>query len=251
MSDKESAQNVIESYRKRQNVAARAPIIFGASAVLLIVGAAVIIWALTSEPGRGLSFLATATPTSTNTPTSTPTPTLTNTPTSTNTLEPTLTPTATETATPSGPFVYTVQEGEFLADIAKRFGVDLLTILALNPNLDPNTIFVGQQILIPPPDTTLPTASPVPPDFKGTIDYIVAAGDSLFDIIERFNSTEAAVLNANKDVLTDGINSVLYPGMKLKIPVNLVTPAPTATVGTVYPTAVIPPTSTATLTPTP
>lgn len=250
MADKESAQNVIESYRKRQSVAARAPIIFGASAVLLIIGAAIIILWLTNGTKPALSFLATKTPTFTLTPTATLTPTSTNTPTPTNTPEPSATTTATETATPSGPFMYTVQEGEYLADIAARFGVDLLTIMALNPGLDPNKISVGQQILIPPPDTTLPTPTDVPLTFHGTIEYTVAAGDSLYAIIEKFNSTLDAVLKDNKDQLKDA-SSPLYPGMKLKIQVNLVTPAPTATVGTVYPTAIIPPTKTATLTPTP
>jgi LysM repeat protein len=252
MSDKESAQNVIESYRKkRQGAAARAPIIFGASAVLLIIGATIIILWLTGGSGSGLSFLATKTPTFTITPTFTLIPTTTHTPTATNTQEPTLTPTETTTATPSDIFVYTVQEGELLSDIAARFGVDILTILELNPGLNPDQIYVGQQILIPPPGLTLPTPTNIPPDFRGTIDYTVAVGDSLFDIIERFNSTQDAVLQANRDVLTDGIATIIYPGMKLKIPVNLVTPVPTATVGTVYPTAPVQPSRTPTPTATP
>ncbi|RPI86223.1 MAG: LysM peptidoglycan-binding domain-containing protein [Chloroflexi bacterium] len=250
MSDKESAQNVIESYRKRQTMAAKAPMIFGIAAVLLIIGAAVIIFWLTGDNRPGLSFLATETPTVTFTPTATNTLQPTNTPTVTPTPEPTLTPSPTETATPSGPFIYTVQEGDLLADIAERFGVDLLTILALNPNLNPDAIFVSQEILIPPPNATLPTPTDFPEDFKGTIDYTVASGDTLYAIIDKFNSTVDAVLKANPDSL-ETANDPLYPGMKLKIPVNLVTPVPTATVGTIYPTAPVLPSKTPTPTSTP
>lgn len=250
MSDKESAQNVIESYRKRQTMAAKAPMIFGVAAVLLIIGAAVIIFWLTGDNRPGLSFLATETPTPTFTSTATLTPQPTNTPTITPSPEPSLTPTPTETATPSGPFIYTVQEGDLLADIAERFGVDLLTIMALNPNLDPNAIFVSQEILIPPPNAALPTATDFPADFHGTIEYTVAGGDTLYAIIEKFNSTLDAILKENKDIL-ETANDPLYPGTKLKIPVNLVTPVPTATVGTVYPTAPVLPSKTPTPTSTP
>ncbi len=50
MSDKETAQEVIESYRKRQQQAQRAPTIIAIAAVLLIIGVAVIIfWLLGSN----------------------------------------------------------------------------------------------------------------------------------------------------------------------------------------------------------
>lgn len=250
MSDKDSAQNVIESYRKRQTMAAKAPMIFGIAAVLLIIGAAVIIFWLTGDQKPILSFLATETPTPTFTSTATDTPQPTDTPTITPTPEPSLTPTPTETVTPSGPFIYTVQEGDLLTDIAERFGVDLLTILALNPNLDPNAIYVSQEILIPPPNATLPTPTDIPADFKGIIEYTVASGDMLYVIIEKYNSTLDAVLKENKDIIKSA-NDPLYPGTKLKIPVNLVTPVPTATMGTIYPTAPVLPSKTPTPTATP
>jgi LysM repeat protein len=249
MSDKDSAQNVIDSYRKRQSMARRAPLIFGVAAVLLIAGAAILIFWLANRDQGGISFLSpTATPTSTSTSTATPEPTATNTPTETPTLEPSLTPTASETPTATGPFVYTVQEGDLgLSPIAAKFGTTVDLILALNPNIDPTTliIYVGQQIIIPGPNTTLPTATLIPTDFRGNINYTVQPGDSLLSIAVKFNSTTDAILKENKDKLKT-VNDVLYAGWILIIPVNLVTPAPTATVGTVYPTAVIPPTNTPT-----
>lgn len=245
MSNNPSPQKVIDSYKKRQNMAQRAPLIFGVAAVLLIIIAAILIFLATGS-NQPLAFLATKTPTPTNTATVTVTPSSTSTPTSTSTSVPTLTPTSTKTVTPAGPFIYKVQEGDLgLSMIATKFGVDLLVLFALNPNIDPKNpvIRVGQEIIIPGPNTTLPTATQIPPNFTGTINYTVASGDSLLLIADKFNSTVPAIVLANKGILTSA-NDTIYPGTILKIPVNIVTPKPTATKGTIYPTAPVVPSAT-------
>lgn len=250
MSDKDSAKNVIESYRKRQSFAQKAPIIFGLAAVLLIVGAGALIFWLTGSDKPSIGLFSTKTPTPTYTSTATLTPVPTDTPTVTPTTEPSMTPTTTVTPTAAGPFVYKVQEGDYLSTIAAKFNVDLITLLALNPNIDQNTmvIRVGQEIIIPGPDTILPTATLIPTGWKGTIDYRVVSGDSLFAIATRFYSTADAIVKANPDKLKS-TKDVLYAGWILKIPVNIATPVPTATVGTIYPTAVLPNTNTPSPTP--
>jgi LysM repeat protein len=245
MSNKDSAQNVIDSYRKRQNMAQKAPIIFGIAAVLLIIVAAFLIFLATGS-NQPLAFLSTKTPTPTETATQTLTPTYTSTPTATSTEAPTLTPTATTTPTAAGPFVYKVQEGDLgLAMIAKKFNVDLLVLFALNPNIDQKNpvIQVGQEIIVPGPNTTLPTATQIAAGFKGTIDYTVATGDSLFLIADKFNSTVDAIVKANTDKLKSATDTI-FAGWILKIPVNIATRVPTATKGTIYPTAPIVPTLT-------
>ena len=66
--------------------------------------------------------------------------------------------------TPSGPFEYTVQAGDTLAAIATRFDSDIMTLLAMNPAIDPvaQILNVGQKILIPAPGATIDTQiSPV------------------------------------------------------------------------------------------
>jgi LysM repeat protein len=219
--------------------------------ILLIAGAAALIFWLLGDNSPFKS--ATPTPTVTFTPTMTYTATprpATNTPTITPTSSPTETASPTITPTPSGPFEYTVQQGDNLGDIAKRFGTDLPTLLALNPSIDPTKliIYVGQKILVPPPNMQMPTATAVstlvPP---GTIiNYTVLPGDSLGTIATRFNSTVAAIVKENKLANANDIKA----GDILKIPVNIATPVPTATVGTVYPTVIgptktpIPPTAT-------
>ena len=45
---------------------------------------------------------------------------------------------------------YEVREGDTLSGISARFGVDEDAILKQNPDLDPDTLFVGQELIIPP-----------------------------------------------------------------------------------------------------
>ncbi len=246
MSEKENAQKVIEAYRKQQQRAKKAPLIFGVMAILLIAGAAfVIFWLLgTGSPKFSLSIFATATPTSTDT--ATPTATATASPVPSVTPTPTETPTITMTPTQSGPFVYQVVEGDNLWSISQQFKVDLLVLITVN-NLDPANpvIRVGDKLIIPAPDTKLPTTTPLPTDIrKGTkISYTVQLGDSLLAIANQFNSTVDSIKKENK---IDNENQI-YPGQVLIIVVGLVTPVPTKTItptvvfqvnGTVVPTAI-------------
>lgn len=224
MSEKESAKNVIDSYRKRQQAAKKAPLILIASVLLLVVGAALLIFWLINPKKLSFSLF----PTPTNTPTKTGTPTATATKTATPTDTPTITLTATGTVTPthSGPFTYTVVEGDTLFGIAEKFKVDWMLLAAIN-NLDTSNpiIRVGDQITIPGPNTSLPTLTPLPTNMrKGTkIEYIVMSGDTLASIADKFNSTVADIVDINK--LTDQNN--IFAGQKLTIRVNLVTPVPT------------------------
>jgi LysM repeat protein len=229
MSDKESAQNVIDSYRKRQQAAQRAPLVLGIAALLLVVGAGVLIFWLAGPNRPSIALFATDTPTPTVTSTATQTPTQTSTATQTPTEAPTAT--ITETPTPSGPFTYEVVEGDNLYAIAERFQVDLLVLIAIN-NLDPANpiIDIGDQLTIPGPDTELPTATSLPASIgRGTIiEYTVQLGDTLAIIADKFNSTIDAIMEENE---IENQNAI-FAGQKLNIPVNLVTPVPTSTVGT-------------------
>ena len=81
-------------------------------------------------------------------------------------VAPTQTPRATRT--PPGPTTsflnYTVQAGDRLSSIARKFGISLSALIAANPELatDPNTLIPGKVLTIPvivtPPPAT-PTAS--------------------------------------------------------------------------------------------
>jgi len=246
MSDKESAQNVIEAYRKRQQKARRAPLIIGLAAFLVIAGAALLIFWLLGSDRPAISLFATDTPT----PTETFTPTATFTATATPTITPTATvaPTDTPVPTQSGPFIYQVEDGDSLWSIAQEFQVDLLVLITVN-NLDPAnpTIRVGDKLIIPGPDAAMPSPTPLPTDIrKGTkIEYQVQLGDSLLSIALQFNSTIEDIKEENE--ITN--ENEIFVGQKLIIPVNMVTPVPTSTItptvnlqisGTPVPTAITP-----------
>jgi hypothetical protein len=217
--------NTIESYRKRRN--RLTPLVLGGLAVLLVIVGIIVVVA--SLRGGGLAkLIASKTPTPTITPLPTNTPTLT----STATITPT--PTITPTSTPSSIYDYVVQEGENLTTIvkAKNLGDNgLILIYILNPTIDPATGFitVGQTIRLPPPNYPIPTSTPLPTGLApGTrITYLVMPGDSLGSIANKLNSTIVAIVAANPTLLKAAEKSVIFPGEKLLIPINLVTPVPT------------------------
>ena len=234
MPEKDSPQNVIEGYRKQkqQNLIW----LFIAIVILVIIAVVLIFSAL--NPKFLTSFSATVTPTRTQT--FTPTSTFTSTPTATATetpLPPTETPTPTSTPTQSGPSVYVVVENDNLFGIATKFNTDMQTLLALNPTIDPvkMLIQVGDKIIIPGPDTQLPTPTPLPTGIKaGTLlQYTILSGDSLEALASRFNSTVEQILKANPEILNA---NDIQAGQIIKIPVNIATPIPTATQGTILPT---------------
>jgi LysM repeat protein len=217
MSDKNSAQNIIKSYRKRQQMGPY--LILGLAGLLVLVGIIIlVVWF--SGPNRpALALFASRTPTSTATlqPTATvPSPTASTTPTQTNT------PAPSATLTPSGPFQYTVQEKDTCYDIALKFKVDLNVLLALNNFGSACPIKPGDKIYIPGPDTQLPTVTPIPTNFRGNINYTVQTNDTLSIIAAKFNSTVAAIQQRNS-LKTDAIQV----GQILVVPVNIATPVPT------------------------
>jgi len=229
---KKDAKNIISSYRKKQKLG---PYIIGAVAILLAVaGIVLLIVYLVGGGGMQISLFSTKTPTPTETPTPTPV-----TPTSTATMTATITntPTQTPSSTPSAPFEYEVQELDNCTDIAKEFDVDLEVLLVLNNLTSSCFITPGQIILIPSPGQELPTATPLPDDIApGTlIEYRIRPGDNLFIIAERLNSEIDRIIEETNryrrendlDEMEDAND--IFVGDILFIPVNIVTPVPTAT----------------------
>ena len=230
MDNKSSTGSVIASYRKKRQQS-NILFVYGAAGLLVLAGLALLIMWLTGPSHPLNAIFATRTPT----PTLTFTPTNTSLPTDTPTI--TLTPTQTATGTPSGPHLYTVQQGDSLQVICDRFGLGddcIQLIKILNPydatnqtGIDPvaQIIYPGQQIWIPDPNMKAPTSTPVPSNLpRGTkVDYVVQAGDSLAGIASEFNSTVEDIVKLNN--LADA--NAIQVGQVLSIPVNLVTPTAT------------------------
>lgn len=134
---------------------------------------------------------------------------------------------------------HVVQPGETLYRIALRYGVTVEQIAAANGITNPALIYVGQVLIIPGGGGAS----------AGTTTYTVVAGDTLYSIARRFDTTVDRLIALN------GLANpnVLYVGQVLVVPL----PAqftPTAATPTSLPTVTgTPPTASPgpTLTPTP
>ena len=116
-------------------------------------------------------------------------------------------PTAVPKTPVSGQFEYTVQWGDTLFSLARRFNTTVDAIVALNGLTDASYIRVGQVLKI---SGTAPTT---PAPGTGT-EYTVQAGDTLYSIARRYGTTVEAIQSANGIVNPSNIQA----GQKLIIP---------------------------------
>lgn len=122
-------------------------------------------------------------------------------------------------------FFHTVQPNESFRSIAKKYGVTSEAIAKANPKVNPSKLMAGAKLAIPagaqpptppkPPQMAFDNGLPVPPPSKPTTGtHVVAPGESLSVIAQKYKITTAALQKANK--ITDA-NS-LRVGQKLTIP---------------------------------
>ena len=104
-----------------------------------------------------------------------------------------------------GTFDYTVEWGDTLYSIARRYGTTVEAIVALNGLQDASYISVGQVLKISG------TPSSAPPTGN---EYTVQAGDTLYSIAVRYGTTVEAIQSANGIVNS----SLIRIGQKLIIP---------------------------------
>jgi len=202
------------------------PAALGALVIILLIGAAVVYFGLSSGLTGTTITEPTVEGTATTTHTTTPSPTE------------TLPPTAIPTETPLPPFDYTVRSGDTCGGIAVTFGVSVQSLIVLN-NLSSNCIISeGLTLKVPyptptpaPPPTDIPngatqTAQACQKDF-----YTVQANDTLSSIALNYNVPQDAIKFYN-GLSTDNV----FLGQTIVIPLceRFATPGPT-------PTATLPP----------
>lgn len=81
---------------------------------------------------------------------------------------------------PLGSNYYTVQKGDSLWSIAKKFGISVDELKEAN-NLSGNLLNIGQNLFIPEKEEDIPSGE--------DIYYIVKKGDSLYSIASKYNTT--------------------------------------------------------------
>lgn len=96
--------------------------------------------------------------------------------------------TAAQDNTPSPITIHVVQREETLSQIALQYGVSVDEIITANSILDPNTIQIGQRLIIPNPQANTP----------GMITtHIVEPGETLRTIAIRYNTTLESLAQLN------------------------------------------------------
>lgn len=110
--------------------------------------------------------------------------------------------------------VHVVQPGESLDSIGALYGMTGVEVQSLN-GLPDGVIYVGQGLMVSMPETA-PTSVPEVASLNMplAVIHIVASGETLFRIAQRYGSTINAIASAN------GINNaeIIYPGQRLVIP---------------------------------
>jgi len=121
-------------------------------------------------------------------------------------------PTAAVASGSSGTTTYTVKSGDTLLDIAVRFGTTTEAITQLNSLPDPDSLILGQKLIIPAGETTSGSATSGGTTAAGSATtYTVQQGDTLGSIARRFGTTvqELATLNKLANANTIAIGQVL------------------------------------------
>ena len=149
--------------------------------------------------------------------------------------------------------IHTVEQGEYLGLIARRYGIDADVIAKANGITPDSVLSIGQKLLIPSVPVT-PTATPrptqaslveeptsAPEQPRADIIHTVEQGEYLGLIARQYGIDAGLIAEAN-DLTED---TVLRIGQELVIPSIPVTPSPTFT-----PTPTFTATPTLTLTPT-
>jgi lysozyme len=98
---------------------------------------------------------------------------------------------------------YTVQAGDTLWAIARRFGTTVSELAAQNRLSNPNLIFPGQILILPRSTAPLTT-------------YTVRSGDTLSELALRFGTTVSALVSLNNIANPN----LIYPGQVLTIPAS-------------------------------
>lgn len=108
---------------------------------------------------------------------------------------------------------YKVKAGDTMFSIAQRFGIDVDTLIQLNPLSDPTQLHPDQELIVPAPP---PEPKTIP---EGTRIYIVQGGDTLAGISRRLKVSIGEIQRLNN--LPDP--NRLKIGQKLLVPINAVT----------------------------
>ena len=117
---------------------------------------------------------------------------------------------------------YTVQAGDTLWAIARKYNCSITEIVAANSDRikNPNRIHAGWQLKIPQSGAPITGGTPdaVLPENKKSGIYIVRQGDTLWKIARKYGCSVAEIVSLNRELIRDP--ALIYSGWGLKVPQN-------------------------------
>ena len=115
---------------------------------------------------------------------------------------------------------YTVQAGDTLWAIARKYNCSITGIMAANSDRikNPNRIHAGWQLKIPQSGAPITGGTPdaVLPENKKSGIYIVRQGDTLWKIARKYGCSVAEIISLNRELIRNP--ALIYSGWELKIP---------------------------------
>lgn len=117
---------------------------------------------------------------------------------------------------------YTVQAGDTLWAIARKYNCSITEIVAANCDRikNPNRIHAGWQLKIPQSGAPITGGTPdaVLPENKKSGIYIVRQGDTLWAIARKCGCSVAEIVSLNRELIRNP--ALIYSGWELKVPQN-------------------------------
>ena len=120
-------------------------------------------------------------------------------------------------------YSYRIQYGDTLSALSRHYGVSLNVIEQYNPGILNRLLKIGETVIIPSfantPVAPPPIAPQIPPPGPGNIAFngahVVAQGDTLWSIANRYGVDPQALASANNMAM----NQILSIGKVLKVPI--------------------------------
>ncbi|MCC7118582.1 MAG: LysM peptidoglycan-binding domain-containing protein [Anaerolineales bacterium] len=113
-----------------------------------------------------------------------------------------------ETPLPTAtPHAYTIQSGDTLSELAETFHISQNDLQAANPQINPNSMTIGQTLIIPGPNAPAATTPPAPVPITQTVCH-PSADSGLWCFALIHNNTPDVLENVSAQITLFDVNGV-------------------------------------------